>query len=120
VFRWSFHPFGWTAWAAVRCLPALFGFLLRELIMVALFDRLRDPKVHASSSSPFLRMVDQRLSIAQLGLSEARRHLAAGEIEDADIVLEKIDEDLHLLRCRMSREGEVPTTRTGAFHGSAN
>ncbi len=88
--------------------------------MVALSDRIRDIKGSVPSSSPFLNMVDRRLSIAQLGLAEAKQHLAEGQIADADIVLEKIDEDLHLLRCRMSHEGEVLTTRSSAYHGSAN
>jgi hypothetical protein len=60
-------------------------------------------------------MLDRRLSIAQKGLAEAQQHLAAGQSEDAGIVLEKIDEDLHLLRCRLSREGEVLAARPSAL-----
>lgn len=98
----------------------ILGFLLREILMIALSDRIRDAKGSVPSSSPFLRMVDRRLSIAQLGLAEAKQYLADGQIADADVVLEKIDEDLHLLRCRMSHEGEVLTARSSAYHGSVN
>lgn len=82
----------------------------------------RAPKMNAVSPSlsPFTQMVDRRLAIAQMGLAEARHHLATGQAEDAGIVLDKIDEDLHLLRCRMSREGERSAPRTASLHGSAN
>ena len=82
----------------------------------------RAPKTNAVSPSlsPFTQMVDRRLAIAQMGLAEARHHVAAGRSDDAGIVLEKIDEDLHLLRCRMSREGETVALRSSSLHGSAN
>jgi hypothetical protein len=65
-------------------------------------------------------MVDRRLAIAQKGLAEVQRHLAAGQAEDAGIVLEKIDEDLHLLRCRLVRETETVAPRSSVLVGSAN
>lgn len=80
-------------------------------------NRARDPKVLSVATSPFRQMVDRRLAIAQMGLAEARRHFAAGQAEDAGIVLDKIDEDLHLLRRRLVRETE---TRSATLHGCAN
>jgi carbon storage regulator CsrA len=55
----------------------------------------------------FLRvneMVDRRLEIARRGLTELRRQLASGQREDAQTILDKLDEDLHLLRARLRRE----------------
>ncbi len=88
--------------------------------MLVLSKRARETNVPSAPSSPFTQMVDRRLSIAQKGLAEARQHLAAGQVEDADIVLEKIDEDLHLLRCRIRREMETVAPRSTALHESAN
>ncbi|HTU22235.1 MAG TPA: hypothetical protein VMG10_29620 [Gemmataceae bacterium] len=88
--------------------------------MLVLSDRVRDTNVLSTSLLQFTQMVDRRLSIAQQGLIEAQRHLTAGQAEDADIVLEKIDEDLHLLRCRLSREVEMVALRPSGLHESAN
>lgn len=52
------------------------------------------------------RLMDKRLEIAREGISEARQCLRAGLEEDARIILEKVDEDLHLLRRRVRREIE--------------
>lgn len=86
--------------------------------MVALSDCVRD--THAPSSfSPFSQMVERRLAIAQKGLAEVRQHLAAGQDEDADIVLEKINEDLHLLRRRIDCETKT-AARPSALHRCAH
>ncbi|MBY0231348.1 MAG: carbon storage regulator [Gemmataceae bacterium] len=52
------------------------------------------------------RLIDKRLEICREGLSEARQGLRAGDAERTCLVLEKIDEDLHLLRRRLRREFE--------------
>jgi len=52
------------------------------------------------------RMVEKRLEITRQGLDELRQHLQGGRPEDAEAVLEKIDEDLHMLRRRVRREVE--------------
>ena len=52
------------------------------------------------------RLLDKRLEIAREGLSEVRECLRAGQEEDANVLLEKVDEDLHLLRRRLRREIE--------------
>jgi hypothetical protein len=88
--------------------------------MLVLSKRARETKTLSVSCSPFTQMVDRRLSIAQMGLAEARQHLAAGQVEDADIVLEKIDEDLNLLRCRIRREMETAVSRSSSLHESTN
>lgn len=88
--------------------------------MLVLSDRARDKNALSPSFSQFAQMLDRRLSIAQMGLTEARQHLAAGQSEDAEIVLEKIDEDLHLLRCRITREREMVAPRPAVLCDSTN
>jgi hypothetical protein len=88
--------------------------------MLVLSDRARDTNVLSASVSQLTQMVDRRLAIAQKGLAEASRHLSAGQAQDAGIVLEKIDEDLHLLRCRLSREVEMVMPRLSGLHDCAN
>ncbi|NBO91575.1 MAG: carbon storage regulator [Planctomycetia bacterium] len=57
-----------------------------------------------ASSSDIQRMIDKRLEIAREGLNELREYLRAGQEDDARLILEKVDEDLHLLRRRVRRE----------------
>ena len=52
------------------------------------------------------QMLSKRLEIARTGIHEAQQLLDDGNEEDARIVLEKVDEDLHLLRRRVRREFE--------------
>lgn len=58
------------------------------------------------SLSDIQRLMDKRLEIAREGLNEARQHLRAGQEADARLIIEKVDEDLHLLRRRLRREFE--------------
>lgn len=88
--------------------------------MLVLSDRARETNTASVSFSQFTQMLDRRLSIAQMGLAEARQHLAAGQVEDADIVLDKIDEDLHMLRCRINRETKAVAVRPSSLIESAN
>jgi carbon storage regulator CsrA len=61
-------------------------------------------------NGPFLEqldgLVEKRLAIARQGLAEARKYLKAGRTEEAGAILDKLDEDMHLLRCRLRREIE--------------
>ena len=63
-----------------------------------------------SDNSPTLpaieQMLEKRLEIARTGIHEAQQLLDDGHEDDARIVLEKVDEDLHLLRRRVRREFE--------------
>jgi carbon storage regulator CsrA len=52
------------------------------------------------------QLIDRRLEIARKGIHEANKCLRAGQDEEARVLLEKIDEDLHLLRRRVRREVE--------------
>jgi septation ring formation regulator EzrA len=52
------------------------------------------------------RMLDKRLEIAREGMNEMRSLLRSGDTEGAERILEKVDEDLHLLRRRLRREFE--------------
>ena len=88
--------------------------------MLVLSDRAREKNAASTSFSQFTQMVDRRLSIARMGLAEARQHLAAGQAVDADIVLDKIDEDLLLLRCRIDREVKTVASRPSALHECEN
>jgi carbon storage regulator CsrA len=61
------------------------------------------------------QMVDRRLEIARRGLTELRDRLASGEGDDARTILDKLDEDLHLLRTRLRRETAQCAPREPAF-----
>jgi sRNA-binding carbon storage regulator CsrA len=52
------------------------------------------------------KLVEKRLEITRQGLDELRKNLAQGLNENAEAILERIDEDLHLLRRRVRREVE--------------
>jgi carbon storage regulator CsrA len=67
------------------------------------------------------QLVDRRLAIAQRGLSELSGHLRCGRLEEAETVLDKLDEDLHLLRRRVGREVEkaAPASREAAGRAPA-
>jgi septation ring formation regulator EzrA len=52
------------------------------------------------------RMLEKRLEIAREGLNEMRLLLQAGDTQAAQQILEKVDEDLYLLRRRVRRELE--------------
>jgi carbon storage regulator CsrA len=75
------------------------------------------PPADGASPSSLLqldRLVQKRLEIARKGLEEAQRHLGSGRSGDAETVLEKLDEDLHLLRRRLRREVEQAAPFAGA------
>ena len=57
-----------------------------------------------SAASPLDQLVQKRLDIARLGLTEVRSRLDAGLEFDAEIILRKVDEDLHMLQRRLRRE----------------
>jgi carbon storage regulator CsrA len=72
---------------------------------------LRDnlPERHGSAPATLHqleKLVAKRLEITRQGLDELRQHLAEGLSENAEAILERIDEDLHLLRRRVRRELE--------------
>lgn len=65
----------------------------------------------AAPSLPMLRkLMEKRLEIAREGIQQANQLLRAGQEEDARVLLEKVDEDLHLLRRRLRREFEKAET----------
>ena len=61
----------------------------------------RSPTIHDVK-----QLIDRRLEIARKGITEAHKCLRAGQDEEARVLLEKVDEDLHLLRRRVRREVE--------------
>jgi carbon storage regulator CsrA len=64
----------------------------------------------APASSPSMQQVNQliqkRLEIARHAVSEIRTHLRGDDHEDVQVLLERLDEDLRLLRRRVRREVE--------------
>jgi carbon storage regulator CsrA len=80
-------------------------------------DRVAEWGAPAEGEAPTLlqvkNLMDRRLEIARRGLDELRRHLECGRTEDAETVLEKLDEDLHLLRRRVRREVEKAVVAAG-------
>jgi carbon storage regulator CsrA len=52
------------------------------------------------------QLLDRRLAVAQVGLAVLLEHLDAGELDQAQVIREKLDEDLHLLRRRVRCEME--------------
>lgn len=74
------------------------------------------PAAPAASEAPSLpmlrRLLEKRLEIARSGLDAARQMLRAGYEEEARVLMEKVDEDLHMLRRRVRREFEKAETMT--------
>jgi carbon storage regulator CsrA len=78
------------------------------------------PAPEAAAQAPTLvqlnQLVDRRLAVAHRGLTELYRHLRSGRLEEAETILDKLHEDLHLLQRRVRREVEkaappVPASR---------
>ncbi len=82
--------------------------ILREGIpdRVAEWGVETDPNEEVPAMHLIKRLLDKRLEIARGGISEAQRCLLSGQNDDAHVLLEKVDEDLHLLRRRLRREIE--------------
>jgi hypothetical protein len=88
--------------------------------MLVRSDRVFDGSVGSVSLSQFVQMVERRLAVAQKGLAEARRHLSAGRAENVQAALDKIEEDLQLLRRRLSREPVGVALRPDLLHSCPN
>jgi carbon storage regulator CsrA len=90
-----------------------------RILRQALPDRVAEwgPDPAAEEQPPTLlqisQLLDRRLEIAHKGLEELRNRLRRGD-EDAEIILDKLDEDLHLLRRRLVREVEKTAPTDGA------
>jgi carbon storage regulator CsrA len=50
------------------------------------------------------KLVEKRLAIVRLGLDEVQRSMSAAQPEEAELLLDKLDEELHLLRRRLHSE----------------
>jgi hypothetical protein len=74
---------------------------------------LRSAEEVAPSLQQLNQLLDKRLEIAREGLSELRHHLLRGRTEDAERVLENLDEDLYMLKRRMAREVRKAGEPTG-------
>jgi carbon storage regulator CsrA len=70
---------------------------------------------HAAATqrqSTLHQLVEKRLAIVRRGLDEVQRSMAAATTEEAELLLDKLDEDLHLLRRRLHREAtQLPRPR---------
>ena len=65
-----------------------------------------EPAAEAPTLEALKRLLDKRLEIARKGIDQAHHCLSRGQEEDAQMLLEKVDEDLNLLRRRVRREIE--------------
>jgi carbon storage regulator CsrA len=80
--------------------------VLRESIP----DRVAEwgPATEVTEEVPTLvqvnQLVERRLDVTREGLRELRRRLRTGSAEDVEDILNKLDEDLNLLRARLRRE----------------
>ena len=82
--------------------------ILRETLPDRVAEWGPDPACEERSPSiqDVKQLIDRRLEIARKGITEAHKCLRAGQDEEARVLLEKVDEDLHLLRRRIRREVE--------------
>lgn len=55
------------------------------------------------------KLVEKRLAIVRRGLDEVQRSMSAARTEEAELLLDKLDEDLHLLRQRVHSESAACT-----------
>ena len=60
-------------------------------------------------------LVQKRIAIVRRGLDEVQRSLSDARTEEAETLLDKLDEDLHLLRRRLNAETARPP-RTLLLH----
>jgi hypothetical protein len=77
-----------------------------------------DPEAPATAPIPVRlgQLVDKRLGVSQRGLAQLRRLLRSGNVEDAKLLLDRVEEDLHLLRRRMVSEVEAAVPAPRAAH----
>ncbi|MGH7169896.1 MAG: hypothetical protein ACRELG_06440 [Gemmataceae bacterium] len=88
--------------------------------MLVRSDRVFDGSVGCMSLSQFVQMLQRRLAVAQKGLAEAHRQLSAGHADNVPVVLDKIDEDLLMLRHRLDRETVIVPIRPAMLHSCPN
>ena len=62
-------------------------------------------------------LVEKRLAIFRQGLDEVQRSMSSAHTEEAKLLLDKLDEELHLLRQRLQRE-TVKQPRSSLRRGS--
>jgi hypothetical protein len=67
---------------------------------------LTDAELPPPAATRLAQLVNRRLDIARIGLDEVRGCLKAGQSADANLLLDKIDEDLRLLQRRLRHEVE--------------
>jgi len=58
------------------------------------------------------QLLNKRLAIARQGLNEVHRRLSSGQPDEAANILDKLDEDLHMLQRRLQREVESSHPRS--------
>jgi two-component system, OmpR family, response regulator len=67
-----------------------------------------DTPAKSNPAAPRLNdLVQKRLAIVRRGLDEVQRSMAAATTEEAELLLDKLDEDLHLLRQRLHNEART-------------
>src|SRR5438045_1718935 len=71
------------------------------------------PVADQTNLSPLL---SGRLKVASTGIALLRRQLEAGRLQDAAGTLDKLEEDLAMLRQRLEKEERRPTAKKGTPH----
>ncbi len=79
---------------------------LKLAASLARLSALTDAELPPPAASRLAQLVNRRLDIARIGLDEVRGCLRAGDPADANLLLDKIDEDLRLLQRRLRAEAE--------------
>jgi carbon storage regulator CsrA len=64
------------------------------------------PPALAPPPSAITALVEKRLAILRRGLDEVQRSMSADRTDEAELLLDKLDEDLHLLRQRLQSEAD--------------
>jgi hypothetical protein len=73
---------------------------------LARISTLTDAELPPPAAARLAQLVNRRLDIARIGLDEVRGQIRAGDSAHANLLLDKIDEDLRLLQRRLRREAE--------------
>ncbi len=92
--------------------PREVSFVKPEVLRLAL-DPPLDAAFADAEPSPSVSPADTQLKFVQIGLWEARRRWLAGQTDDFDTILARLDEDVELLRRAIEDDEPVPARGPG-------
>jgi carbon storage regulator CsrA len=85
--------------------------VLREEIPDRVAEWGADAEPEAGRLQRLARLLRQRLQVVRVGLAELRNQLLPVGLSDAEVTLDKLEEDLHLLQGRLDVETATPSLR---------